>query len=193
MAAAAQEKLTALGAARDMWPSPPRLRPHDIPVLTLDGTLTADALQQLLCHKACAVHVRGFIDNELCAEIATRLAVRDTSSSQLFSNWNIHQNAAASSDSASESYAVTEVDKIGITSGEALESMENLAAYLDPSSPMALDTLLPGDLNPFSTLRSALATLHPEGCRRSKLRGWEMPVGTFRRMYTSRGLIHADT
>ena len=122
-AAATTARLSSLGSARDrLWPLPPRLAPHDIPVVTLDRTLTADALQQLLCHECCAVHVRGFVDAESCEEIASRLST----SSAAFSNWNIHQ---ATSDGK---MSATEVDKIGVTSGEALEC----ARPISPKPPL---------------------------------------------------------
>ena len=66
-----------------VWPLPPRLKPHDIPVMVLeDGILTEDALRKLLSHECCAVHMKGFVDAEACAEIASRLA-----ESAAFSNW----------------------------------------------------------------------------------------------------------
>ena len=61
---ATQARLNALGAMRDrLWPLQPKLQPHDIPVITLDRTLTADALRKLFAHECCAVHVRGFCSN----------------------------------------------------------------------------------------------------------------------------------
>ena len=174
---ATQGRLSALGAARDLWPLPPRLKPHDIPVITLDHTLTADALESLLTHQCCAVHVRGFVDGETCEQITNRLS-SSSSSDDAFSNWNIHQAKS------STTFTATEVDKVGVTSGEALESFPKFREYLEPTSPNAVESLLPGDLNPFTLLRGALDTLHPQGCRLNQLNGWPMPAGTFRRMYT---------
>lgn len=182
-AQAVQARLAALGAARDRLGPPPRLLPHDIPVITLDGALTGEALQKLLCHECCAVHVRGFIRTATCSEIASRLRQHG----EAFSNWRLNQAEA-------ESAAVaTEVDKIGVTSGHALDSLELFAEYLCPSSPTRLDALLPGNLNPFSTLRASLNALHTHGCRLNQLGGWPQPAGTFRRMRGSQGLIHADS
>ena len=51
-----------------------------------------------------------------------------------------------------------------------------------------------GGLNPFERLRCELDQLHPQGCRKDHVaRGRPMPLGTFRRMYSSAGLVHADT
>ena len=183
-AEATQGRLSRLGAMRDsLWPLPPRLKAHDIPVITLNRTLTAEALHNLLAHECCAVHVRGFVELETCEQIADRLH----GCGDAFTNWNIHQAQQ------STQFSATEVDKIGVTSGEALDSLEAFRGYLDPSSPMALDELLPAELNPFTALRAALDEAHSQGCRRSSLGGWPLPAGTFRRMYTSKGLIHADT
>ena len=177
------DRLAALGSARDrLWPLPPRLKPHDISVVTLDGALTADALDRLLSHRCCAVHVRGFIPVDTCTEIASRL---DGCSG--FSNWNIHQAT-----SSRATFTATDVAKLGVTSGEALESWEQFCQYLLPSV-TSLDALLPGPLNPFTKLRSELDELHQDGCRRRRLGRWSLPVGTIRRMRRSMGLIHADT
>merc|ERR1719424_2053246 len=182
-AEAAQARLVAIGALRDtLWPLAPKLKPHDIDVITLDGTLTADALEKLLSHQACAVHVKSFIDAETCGEIATRLGA----GGEIFSNWNIHQ-------AKDSSFTATEVDKVGVTSGEALESWSAFKEYHSPSSPTSLNSLLPGKLNPFTALRSHLDAVHPEGCRLDRLGRWPLPAGTFRRMTTSKGLVHADT
>ena len=179
----AESRLAAVGAVRNFWPLPPRLQPHDIPVVTLDQTLTSDALEKLFNHECCAVHVRGFIGADTCAEITSRL----DASSEDFSNWNIH---ASQSEGASAS---TEVDKIGLVATEALSSWDSFREYLMPSPRTSLDVLLPGGLNPFRTLFDELHALHPDGCRSSKLGRWPLPLGTFRRMYSSRGLLHADT
>ena len=72
-------------------------------------------------------------------------------------------------------------------------SFEQFTEYLRPSSASRIDSLLPGELNPFTQLRAALDELHPKGCRLGKLGRWALPAGTFRRMFNSRGLIHADT
>ena len=192
-AEAVQGRLSALGAVRDLWPLPPRLQPHDIPVVTLDRSLTAEALDALLSHECCAVHVRGFIEDDVCKSIAARLSTSSAASSgeqrggDFFSNWNIHQAQS------STVFTKTEVDKVGVTSGEALDSLDDFCEYLDPTSPVSLNALLPGALNPFTELRAALDDLHPQGCRLRQLGGWTLPPGTFRRMYSSKGLIHADT
>lgn len=178
-AEAVQQRLTALGEARDLWPLPPRLRPDDIPVITIDERVTADALQQLLSHECCAVHVRGFLAHRDCEEIASRLDL----SGERFSNWNIH--------TGSEEFTATEVDKIGVTSGEGLESWERFQEYLEPELP--LDLLLPEGLNPFPRLLAELNAAHPQGCKPRAAGRWTLPLGTFRRMVASRGLIHADT
>ena len=115
-AEAVQGRLSALGAVRDLWPLPPRLQPHDIPVVTLDRSLTAEALDALLSHECCAVHVRGFIEADLCERITARLST-NSAASDAFTNWNIHQ-AKSEEDTT---YSATEVDKIGVTSGEAME------------------------------------------------------------------------
>lgn len=187
-AEATQKKLSTLGAVRDMWPMPPRLQPHDIPVVTLEGRPTAAALEQLLKHQCCAVHVKGFMDAGTCSDIVERLSGRRAE--ELFSNWNIHRSASSD---AQASLAPTEVFKVGTTSGEALETMEAFEEYLTPDAPASVEALLPGTLNPFTTLRHVLDELHPEGCRRSRLGEWVLPAGTFRRMMTSKGLVHADT
>ena len=184
-ASTSQSRLSALGSARDLWPLPPRLKPHDIPVMVLeDGILTEDALRKLLSHECCAVHIKGFVDAEACAEIASRLA-----ESAAFSNWNIHQAKDEGT------YTPTDVDKFGVTSNDALESWERFQEYLEPSSDNNLDSLLPGKLNPFTNLRNALEKAHPDGCRLRTFSGgrWALPPGTFRRMRSSKGLIHADT
>ena len=161
----------------------PRLMPHDIPIITLDGDLTVEALQKLLTNECCAVHVRGFLDAMTCSKIAARLHEHSND----FSNWKLNKVEAESAN------VVTEVDKIGVTSGNALDSLELFAEYLSPSSPTRLDALLPGSLNPFEKLRSTLNAVHTHGCRINELGGWPQPAGTFRRMRTSKGLIHADT
>ena len=187
-------RLATLGDFRDrLWPLPVRLEPHDIPVLSLDSELTEDALAKLLSHEVCAVHVKGFLSEETCDEVTARLERRK----DVFSNWNIHRATGGGGSSggspSSSLLAPTEVDKIGITAGEALESWDSFREYLSPSSPDSLDALLPGSLNPFTRLRAVLDGLHPQGCRLETRSGYPLPAGTFRRMTTSRGLIHADT
>lgn len=132
------------------------------------------------------------------------------------------------------------MDKIGVTSGNAYDSLEHFAEYLKPSSPSRLDAMLPGgawnqsqyylryyssgpvcalpirafalkessclmragsvesrptgtELNPFTLLRSEIDRVSAHGCRLNEIGGYKQPAGTFRRMHTSRGLIHADT
>ena len=185
-AEATSARLAALGTMRDrLWPLPPRLAPHDIPVITLDRKLTAAALQRLFSHECCAVHVRGFCEAKMCDEIASRLsAARD----KAFTNWAIHQSTASTT-----TYSPTEVEKFGVTSGEAGSSWKDFQQYLCPSPANSLDELLPAAVNPFTQLREVLDALHPEGCRPSHVGGWTQPAGTFRRMQSSGGLIHADT
>ena len=171
-AIASVRKLEALGRARDLWPLPPRLKAHDIPVITLEGQLTAEALASLLAHECCAVHVRGFLSFEMCTEVAKTL------DAGAFSNWNVKVGDDA---------VASDVDKFGLTSQDALESWESFAEYLHPS------TKLPRQIDPFGQLRAALDGAHPEGCRLDSVGGYSLPAGAFRRMRSSRGLIHADT
>jgi hypothetical protein len=178
----AQSQLATLGAACDRFGLPCSLLPHDIPIVTLDGALTSEALRQLLADECCAVHVRGFCPLEMCAEIKARLRAHG----EAFSNWQLNK-------SAQNANVPTEVDKMGVTSGNALDSFELFTEYLSPSSPTRLDALFPGELNPFTRLRAALDAAHTQGCNLNKLGGWAQPAGTFRRMRSSQGLIHADT
>lgn len=189
-AAKTSARLSNLGRLRDSIPLPVRLQPHDIPVITLESELTSDALAKLLAHEACAVHVKGYLGSEACSEVTSRLRGEMATEAAAFSTWHIHKAADSSSDAA---LAPTEVDKIGVTSGEALDSWESFQEYLNPSSPASLDALLPGDLNPFTGLRKMLDNLHPDGCRLETRSGYPLPPGTFRRMTTSKGLVHADT
>lgn len=87
----------------------------------------------------------------------------------------------------------SEVEKFGLVSTEALDSWPSFRDYLAPSPRHDLDALLPDRLNPFQQLRDAVEALHPQGVRPNTLGRWRMPLGTFRRMTTSRGLLHADT
>ena len=177
-------RLAAIGTARQkLWPLPPRLRAHALPVLTLDRTLSADALRQLLNHECCAVHVRGFVAEATCGEIASRL-----SDGGSFSGWDIHAREAGPS-----GMSETEVAKFGLVSDEALASPKHFYEYLAPSTANDLDARLPGTLNPFTALRDALDEIHPEGCRPRTIGRWRLPLGTFRRMTHSKGLLHADT
>lgn len=157
----------------------PRLEPHDIDVITLDGRITKDALQKLLTHKACAVHVRGFLMPSDCKQIEAAL-----SGNGEFSPWDINRKGSAG--------VRSEVEKLGVVSGEALDSLSAFESYLSAAS--RLDKLLPGRLNPFERLRQQLDEAYPKGCRGDKVaRGFPMPLGTFRRMNRSKGLVHADT
>lgn len=98
-AAPLQARLAALGTARDkLIPTPTRLLPHDIPVITLDGRLTEEALQKLLANECCAVHVRGFLGHGVCAEIASRLQAH----SAAFSNWYLNKEEAEKAEVPSE-------------------------------------------------------------------------------------------
>ena len=56
-----------------------------------------------------------------------------------------------------------------------------------------LDGLLPGDAHPFQMLRAELHRVHERGCRLDKIGRYSMPCGTFRRMRSSMGMVHADT
>ncbi|KAL1499817.1 hypothetical protein AB1Y20_012502 [Prymnesium parvum] len=157
----------------------PRLQPHDIGVISLERELTADALARLLRHEACAVHVRGFCSPRVCERIEATL-----SQSAAFNPWEINRKGSSG--------VRSEVDKVGVVSGEALDSFDSFAEYLDAAK--ALDELLPGELNPFEQLRKTLDAVHPQGCRVNQIvRGRPMPQGTFRRMFSSAGLVHADT
>ena len=49
------------------------------------------------------------------------------------------------------------------------------------------------ELNPFSLLLSEMDRVSTHGCRLNEIGGYKQPAGTFRRMHSSRGLIHADT
>merc|ERR1719502_941511 len=66
-ASAAAAKRALEGALAAGWQ--PKLQAHDIPVIELQGELTADALDRLLRHEACAVVVRGFVPADDCAAV----------------------------------------------------------------------------------------------------------------------------
>jgi len=160
------------------WLVKPQLQPHDIPVITLEKRVTADALERLLSHRACAVHVRGFLDEDTRSELQAAL-----SNGGLFSNWQINRLAASGTTS--------EVDKVGVTDGEALDSFDAFRAYVRTAE--TIDGMLERNPCPFEALRQQLDDAHPEGCRRDRVGRWPMPIGTYRRMCTSSGLVHADT
>ena len=63
----------------------PRLQPHDIPVITLEGSVTPEAVDALLSHRACAVHVRRFLDESACSDLSGALA------DAVFTNWQINR------------------------------------------------------------------------------------------------------
>ena len=168
----------------------PRLQPHDIPVLELDGgELTPEALEQLFSHEAAAVVVRGFVDTETCALVKTTLC--GEADADEWRNWRL--NGDASSD----------VDKMGRVSSEALGDFDVFREYLHTRPGRgglgaALDARLravlgEGREHPFDRLHAALDAAHAHGCRRAKLGRFELPAGAFRRMRHSTGLIHADT
>eukprot|EP00966_Prymnesium_polylepis_P335677 7391013-Prymnesium_polylepis.1 len=159
----------------------PRLQPHDIPVITLERSqwtieAAAEAVDALLSHRACAVHVRGFLDDGECGRLHNALA-----DSSLFSNWKLHEASTTS-----------EVDKAGRTSSEALVSFDSFQEYVHTAA--AIEGLIPGELSPFELLRRQLDLAHPDGCCRCGFGpGLPMPLGTYRRMSTSCGFVHADT
>ena len=180
-----KRNLDALGAMRDSFSfgQPPALLPHDIDVIEIDdGRLTADALALLLSHEACAVHVRNFCAADECRRIEASL-----SDESLYSNWAINRLS-------DEEGVASEVDKVGVVANEALDSFDDFREYLAPSNG-GLDALLPAGAgcDPFKRLLEQLDCAHPEGCRRDRLGRWTMPAGTFRRMRSSKGLVHADT
>lgn len=186
---AARQRLDSLATLRGMLPRPVRLEPDDLPVIELsDGRVSADALRALLANEACAVHVRGFMNTQECADISAAL----TSDRSAFTNWRINRGVTVGGDETSDDGTTSEVDKIGVTSGEALESYERFREYLDPSE-RRLEALLPDHLDPFAKLRAELSEVHPQGCRLDRLGGFTLPAGTFRCMRGSNGLCHADT
>ena len=86
----------------------------------------------------------------------------------------------------------SDVDKVGTTSAEALDSFGAFQEYVRTAA--AIDGLVPGQQSPFEKLRLQLDANHPEGCRRSTFGpGLPMPLGAYRRMNKSCGLVHADT
>eukprot|EP00966_Prymnesium_polylepis_P321440 7377764-Prymnesium_polylepis.2 len=120
----------------------PALRPHDIPVITLDRSqwsveVAAEAIEALFSNRACAVHVQRFLDEGECRDVQDALANRS-----LFSNWQLHEGPQS------------EVDKTGSTSGEAMDSFESFQAYVHTAA--AIDSLLPGKMSPFEILRRQL-------------------------------------
>ena len=134
-------------------PAQPKLQPHDIPAMTVERSewsieAAAVAIEALLSHRVCAVHVRGFLSESECAEVESALG-----SSNSFSNWQLHEGATS------------EVDKTGATSAEAMESFESFRAYAHTAA--ATDGLVPGRLSPFEVLRRQLDMAHPDGCCRS--------------------------
>jgi hypothetical protein len=160
----------------------PRLARHDIPVIELEEELTAGALAALLSHRACAVHVRNFCSSASCEAIQLALAEQS-----LYSNWAINRRA-------DDEGRASEVDKVGVVSGEALDSFSAFCDYLRPPDGRDLEELLPRTVgNPFARLREQLDRCHPEGCQRDRLGRFMLPAGTFRRMRSSMGLVHADT
>jgi hypothetical protein len=183
-AAQAERNLEAMGKLRDSlipW-AEARLEAHDIDVYELHGSLTPEAVARLLAHEVCAVHVRGFCSPEECTALEHRLE-----NASLYSNWHINRNADCEDPGQS-----TEVDKIGVVYSEAMDSFESFAEYLMPKNG-GMDRLLPSSCNPFERLLAQLDDHHPQGCERGRVGHFQMPIGTIRRMHSSRGLVHADT
>ena len=177
--------LATLGSVRDALSlgRPPRLDPHDIDVITIsDGRITADALASLLSHESCAVHVRGFCSVDECRRIESSLA-----NEALYSNWAINRMSE-------EDGVASEVDKVGVVASEAVDSWEQFCEYLAPADGGLERRLeVAAECNPFGRLLEQLDAAYEHGCRRDQLGAWSMPVGTIRRMRSSKGLVHADT
>ena len=120
----------------------PRLEPEPLPVIELDGSLEPEALARynlsraplpdlpstrstpawhplgrLLRHDCCAVVVRGFVEAEACRKMASVL--RGDDGTLAWRNWNLNGDA------------LSDVDKAGLVSSEALESFDAFRQYLD--------------------------------------------------------------
>lgn len=177
--------LATLGSVRDALSlgRPPRLDPHDIDVITIsDGRITAEALASLLSHEACAVHVRGFCRIDECRRIESSLA-----NEALYSNWAINRMSEKDG-------VASEVDKVGVVASEAVDSWEQFCEYLAPADGGLERRLeVAAECNPLGRLLEQLDAAYEHGCRRDQLGAWSMPVGTIRRMRSSKGLVHADT